>query len=373
MESARRWSGFVCPDCRFVFRVPRDHDGQGVVCPSCRRLLKIPQPGDRPPPLVVPLRTSVVEQEQQPTEEVRTGTSGNRRRKKRSRKTDDQSWDSSAVVSRRSGKGEKRQMFWMLVGGGAFFALILGFVLLAMLGGNKNDPAVVVTAAPVVILPAEPEAMSDVAFLTAAEPLTRKFFQAKNVDEMLPLVRNPDTAAPRMRGFYQEGKIKSVGMAEFNTTSFVTRMGSALCVQIRTVDFEDKFLAFFETADGLRIDWESWVGWSEMPWEAFMAAKPTTAHVFRVRLSSVDYYNMAFADEGKWQSFFLESPDSGQALYGYAEQGTALAASLKPTPDVKWIPLMLSLRYPPNATSQKLVIIEKIIAESWVEETIATP
>ena len=372
MESARRWSGFVCPDCRFVFRVPRDHDGQGVVCPSCRRLLKIPQPGDRPSPLIVPLRAPVVEQEPAPAEAPRTG--GNRRRKKRARKTDDQSWDSSAVVSRSSGKGEKRQMFWMLAGGGTLFALILGFVLVAMLGGNKIDPAAGIPAVvPPIVLPAVPETMSDAAFLTAAEPLARKFLEAKGVDEMLPLVRNPDTAAPRMRGFYQDGKIKASGMAEFNTTSFVTRMDSAMCVQIRTPDFEDKFLAFFETADGLRIDWESWAGWSEMSWEAFMAAKPATAHVFRVRLSNVDYYNMAFADDAKWQSFLLESPDGSQALYGYAENGTSLVASLKPTPDVKWIPLMLSLRYPPNATSSKQVIIEKIISESWVEETIATP
>ena len=52
MESARRWSGYVCPDCRFVFRVPRDHDGKGIVCPSCRRMLKIPTALDVAPPLL---------------------------------------------------------------------------------------------------------------------------------------------------------------------------------------------------------------------------------------------------------------------------------------------------------------------------------
>ena len=46
MESASRWSGYVCPDCRFVFRVPRDHDGKGIICPSCRRMLRIPTSAD---------------------------------------------------------------------------------------------------------------------------------------------------------------------------------------------------------------------------------------------------------------------------------------------------------------------------------------
>jgi hypothetical protein len=374
MESARRWNGFVCPDCRFVFRVPRDHDGQGVVCPSCRRLLKIPLPGDRPPPLVVPLRAPMVEKEQpqQPDEAPRSG--GNRRRRKRSRKSDDHSWDNSAASTRRSGKGEKRQMFWMLAGGGTLFALVLGFVLMAMLGGGKTDPTAATPAiVPSMLPPAAPETMGDAAFISAAEPMARKFLEAKSIEEMLPLVRKPDTAAPRMRGFYQDGKIKPAGMAEFNTGSFVTRLGSAMCVQIRTLDFEDRFLAFFETADGLRIDWESWSGWSEMPWDAFMAGKPVTAHVFRVKISTVEYYNNAFTDDAKWQSFFLESPNGGHAIYGYAEQGTSLAASLKPSSDVRWAPLTLSLRYLPDATSPNQVIIEKIISDSWVEQTNDKP
>jgi hypothetical protein len=355
-----------------VFRVPRDHDGHGVVCPNCRRLLKIPLPGDRPAPLMVSLPTPGVEEAEQAAEEPHAG--GDRRRKKRVRMTDDQLWDSTAESTQGSSMNEKRQMIWMLAGGGALFALILGFVLEAMLGGKKSDSASVASAVvPPIAQPAVLEKISDAAFLSAAEQLARKFLEAKGVDEMLPLVRNPDTAAPRMRAFYPDGSIKAVGMAEFNTNAFVIRMGSALYVRIRTVDSEDKFLAFFETADGLRIDWESWVAWSEMPWEAFMAAKPATAQVFRVKLSAVDYYNMDFADDAKWQSFFMESPDGSQTLYGYAEIGSTLSVNLKPPSDAERIQLTLSLRYPPNASSPNQVIIEKIISESWVEESTATP
>jgi len=50
----RRWSGYVCPDCRLVFRLPMEHDGKGAVCPGCARMLRIPGPGEKLPPLVVP-------------------------------------------------------------------------------------------------------------------------------------------------------------------------------------------------------------------------------------------------------------------------------------------------------------------------------
>ena len=55
-EKARRWGAFVCPDCRFLFRIPGDHDGLGIVCPSCRRMLRIPKDGDAVSPLIKPIK-----------------------------------------------------------------------------------------------------------------------------------------------------------------------------------------------------------------------------------------------------------------------------------------------------------------------------
>ncbi len=51
--SKRRWSAYVCPDCRLVFRIPTDHDGRGVVCPCCARMLRIPSAdGPLSPPVL---------------------------------------------------------------------------------------------------------------------------------------------------------------------------------------------------------------------------------------------------------------------------------------------------------------------------------
>jgi hypothetical protein len=55
-EKARRWGAYVCPDCRFIFRIPMDHDGIGTVCPSCRRMLRIPKEGDSVAPLMAPIK-----------------------------------------------------------------------------------------------------------------------------------------------------------------------------------------------------------------------------------------------------------------------------------------------------------------------------
>ena len=376
MESARRWSGFVCPDCRFVFRVPRDHDGQGVVCPSCRRMLRIPSSGDLPPPLVVPLRTPQVND---PATASDPRHRDKRRRKKKSHQSENHAWDSSSGHAPPSVRQEKRQMFWMLVGGGTMFVLIVAGVLVAMLGGEKppTPPSNSETAKPAPPLPeATPPSKSqwnEAAFLAEAEPLTAKFLAATRIEDLLPLVRNPGIAEARMRIHYPEGTIDAPGMAEFNTETRTAHHGTLTTLKVRPHGRDDQILAFSETPEGIKIDWESWVGWSDMPWAKFLESKPATGQVFRLFLSPVDYYNFGFSDDRKWQSYRLESPDGAHSLFGYAERESALNARLRPTTDAKKSAMTLSLKFPESGTPRNQVIIGEIVADDWITETPAPP
>jgi hypothetical protein len=364
MENARRWSGFVCPDCRFVFRVPREHDGRGVVCPSCRRLLKVPLPDDVTPPLVVPLPANA-------------STKGQKKRRKgRSRRRNDHDWENADHEAGHSSRRTRRQMTWMLVGGAALFALIVAGVVMTMLNGGKAPPVGTLPSAAPPIPPQEKAAdapLSDVAFLTAAEPLAAKFLSATSIAELLPLVRNPQTAEPRLRSMYPDGKIEAPGMGAFNPTSEVTRHGQAMTVKVRTRELDEKPMAFFLTTEGLKIDWESWVGWSEMPWDEFLTTKPVAGKLFRVWLSPVDYYNFAFSDDLKWQSYLFESPDGEHSVYGYVERASELDNRLRPSPDVKKTPLVVTLSFPENATSRNQVLVGKVVAEGWTLETEESP
>jgi hypothetical protein len=360
MENARRWSGFVCPDCRFVFRVPREHDGRGVVCPSCRRLLKVPLPDDATPPLVVP----------PPSHDGKK-----KRRKSRSRRLAGHDWESTDDQTHQSSRRTRRQMTWMLAGGAALFALIVAGVMMIMLDGGENIP---VLPPPAVQLQLPPEdaasaELSDVALLAAAEPLAGKFLSATSVADLLPLVRNPQTTEARLRSTYPDGKIQAPGLDAFNSTREVIRHGGAMTVKVRTRSLDEKPLTFFTTPEGLKIDWESWAGWSEMPWDEFLATKPVSKKLFRVWLSPVDYYNFAFSDEGKWRSYQLISPDEEHAVYGYVERGSAIDKLLIPSPDAAMTPFTVTLAFPANTTSRNQVIIGKFIAEGWTIETEESP
>jgi hypothetical protein len=272
-------------------------------------------------------------------------------------------------------------MLWMLISGATFFAVIVAATLMAIC--RKDLPAAPL-AQPACDQPAarsiKPEAApvaatqpSEETFLAAAEPVTRKFLEARRIEDMLPLVRNPGVAEARMRRHYPDGKIDAPGMTEFDTEGSISRHGTISSLKIQTCDYQEKSISYVETPQGVKIDWEGWVGWSEMPWQEFLASKPTTGKVFRVTLRAVDYYNFNFADDKKWQAYRLESPDRAHALYGYAEQGSVIQTKLRPPPDSKPMPFMLALKFPANAASGNQVLIEQCLADGWVLETEPSP
>jgi hypothetical protein len=341
--------------------------------------MRIPTAGDRPAPLVVPLHALT-------PEEAQLGaipSQHSRRRKKKSRSSENPSWDAdTGAKTRRSGRAEKRQMFWFLAGGSTLLVVILGVIFMATFASDNAPPApspaqtAQPSEAPAGPGPDRPNAvpdLSDAAFLAAAEPLAKRFLEARKAEDLLPLIRNPDVVGPRVMQYYQNSAITPVGLSAFNSQNEIVREGVTLLVGLRTKDFEEKAMVFVNTPQGLLIDWESWVGWSEMSWEQFLKTKPTTPHLFRVNLNQVEYYNMSFSDEGKWQSHRLLSPDGMASIYGYAERGSVTNSKLHVPPDSTSVPFTLLIRFPDSGEFRDQVIIDKVLAEGWVLDKTASP
>lgn len=216
-------------------------------------------------------------------------------------------------------------------------------------------------------------AMSDLEFDQRVEPLAKRFLEARTVEEMLSMVREPERARPRMKHWHPDGTVSPPGLLEFDTLGEVVHRGNAHMTVVRTRDFEERVISFFETADGLKVDWEAWVGWSEMPWSEYKSKRPAEPKVFRVVVKPSEYYNRDFSDEVKWKSFRIESPDGLESMYGYADAASELAARLKPPSDTGVMMVVLRLRFPESATSGEQVLIDEILAEGWVLESEGAP
>jgi hypothetical protein len=329
--------------------------------------MQIPGTGDIPPPRVI---APTLPAEQEAAGEVKHLELRKRRSSKSTSRSSDPNWEKSQKLSR-SRRMEVFGMRGMLIAGVLVFAAIVSGLVLLMrddvpaVANREKSPTE--EATPKVTSPRPLVSKNEVLTPELAEPLAKQFLEATTVDNLLPLVRNPKVVESRMKDFYEGGRVQPAGLLKFNVSEAVTTKGDHMTFSVLTRDQGEKQICFVTTPDGIKVDWESWVGWSDISWQKFLSTKPSTSHTFRVIVSPVDYYNFGFSDESKWQSYRLESPDMEHGLYGYVARDSELINAMRLNADQTTAPFILTLRFPPDSNSNTQVEIEKLICEGWVE------
>lgn len=377
----KRWSAFVCPDCRVIFRLPGDSHGEGVTCPSCRRLLRTPREGENPPPLNASLQKIDFVEDDFSYPQGEAGT--RRKRKKISMEGERLAWEVNYASMRFSRNKEKLTLRsfagWILV-----ISVMLGITYFLMISDepiqspeNVAEKADFQEIAEIPILLndeqlEEPIEMPKILqrgeheFIASAQPIAETFLTATTVEQILPLIRDLERVKPQILAYYPDGKIKPTGLSKFNATDAISYLGSHASVVILTPESEYKHLAFVDGADGLKIDWESWVGWSEMPWDKLIESRPTSPMLVRAKLKWMDYYNFGFSDESKWRSYQLLSPNEEQSLFAYAERNSSLDQVLRPAEKSIFIHVTLKIRFPDNGEKRNQVVIVEHVSDGWV-------
>lgn len=372
----------MCPDCRFVFRVPRDHDGTGIICPGCRCMLRIPQPGDQTVPLMAPLKKIGVSGDSAGAPEVpKRG-----QRKKKQTQAEQPDWEASAGTWRSNRNKGRRATLQIAAWAGSMAAIVLVIGLIMKLTGEEQAGKGEITP-PVqdqfddligqaLLVPDEeledqvelPKVMkrSENEFLAAAEPMAKTFLEATQLSEILPVIHDRKRVEPLMRKYYPTGKIEPTGLSKFNTSGQVSYKDSFAAVSLLTPDYERKQLAYIDGEDGLKIDWESWVGWSEVPWDELKEKKPAKPVLIRTMAKWVDYYNFGFADENAWRSYRLVSPDGETTLYGYVERNSLLDQRLRPGEAGSTVAVTLKIHFRKDEQAPNQVVIDEYVADGWV-------
>lgn len=203
-------------------------------------------------------------------------------------------------------------------------------------------------------------------FLALAKPMAETFLAATSINQILPLVRDGEKMKAKIYDYYPNGKIKATPLYKFNASKQVSYKGSSAAVTVLTTDLEIRQLAFVDGKDGLRIDWESWVGWSQIPWDKLIESKRIQPTLIRTNLRTVDYYNFGFADDSKWRAYQLSSPDGAHTLYGYVERGSLLDERLRPSEKSVAVAVTLTIRFPDVPETNNQVVIHDLISDGWL-------
>lgn len=205
----------------------------------------------------------------------------------------------------------------------------------------------------------------------AAQDLLQRFLQVESWRDKLPLVVDADRVKVAMREFYESARSQEpdtpgpARQASFriNNTEVLlfsyasTRPGNATDVAL-----------IARPGESFKVDWESFVGASEMSWPEFKKQRPTEPKLFRVYAQFDDYYNYEFSDEKRLHSLHLTSPDGLYFIYGFCAQDSAVGRTLSSLQagGATRMALTLRLAFPPAAESDHCVHITGVVANRWL-------
>lgn len=211
----------------------------------------------------------------------------------------------------------------------------------------------------------EKAAATDVAQM---EDTLKNFLQAKTPAEALRWVYQPEKIAPKLEAWLAGGAYKVPGYKSMlDEVSTRSENGHEITgLTVRDGNFEKRSVALVKTPEGYRMDWESWMGWSEMSWSDFKKQKPPTAKLFRVIVAVSDYYNFNFKSEPEWSCYRLESDDGEGFLYGYVHRASAIDEKLRPVGGAAKRKLILRLKFPGDPQTDNQVLIDEFVTDGWV-------
>lgn len=215
------------------------------------------------------------------------------------------------------------------------------------------------------------ETASALALIERLERAVSGYLSASTVEEKSSYVRHRERVLPLMRDHYRRHEllgeefesIEDLRAAEVENYPFFG-------VDVKVAGKTDvKLLLIEDCEDGeLRFDWESEVSYQPMAISDYVGKKPTDVMEFRVYAELDSFYSYEFSDQDRYKSIKLTFRDEDEFLFGYVERGSMQERGLTAILEGKEneFPLLLRLRFLPDTRSRRSVLIEEVLATSWV-------
>ena len=158
--------------------------------------------------------------------------------------------------------------------------------------------------------------------LPDALAVTTSYLTANNLEDILPLVRNPGDVATAIASTWQP-LATPPGWAATNAEQWVVEHKNGRAVGklvVRRPDHRPFHAFFIHQPDGaIVLDWEATTGHGTATFDE-LAAGTGDATIVRGLLTSADFHTTAFP-EADWRAFRLRSPDRQETIWVYAKRG----------------------------------------------------
>lgn len=199
-----------------------------------------------------------------------------------------------------------------------------------------------------------------------ARDILTKFTSITDLEEFRSVVRFPDETMPLIKKWYETKPIVGDEIKEVGYGGRVNVDGHMASITLQMADYSLRQVAIEKTADGYRIDWQSWVAWTEIDWDLLFEKRPIEPKTVLVNCVLDSYYNRYFNDDTKWAVIKLTNPQSERTLYGYIDRENLKLMRFVADLAKGAISARLQIQYPEDAVAGEQVIITDHLANGWV-------
>ncbi len=211
-------------------------------------------------------------------------------------------------------------------------------------------------------------------------PIINGFLEAKAPAEILSFIRDSDRVSPLVEDYYERNEFKPLIDYSLDVNSWVIS-DHFISFNITLADHSIKPIAVELVKESVRVDWESWVGYSEENWEKFIENKQQKPTLMRLLIKPDFYFNYDFSNSQEWACFELLSDSNSPTLYGYVKRGSEVHEELKIYEQINPLKAsprataadnphktaVIQLAYPPEPKTENQVLITGFLFDGWVE------
>ena len=395
-NAKQNWEGLVCPVCRFVFRVPMNHNGAGVVCPACAHLLQIPSVDQRR--MVANARAQTSSKASVSRyglkkdigdmmfKETPGGASSDiaddlepldaslqpKQLIDDSCEQDDAypglpAWEQDRPVA---ASEPISALTWILSGSLLGVSIVVVSIWLMV---QSIDDDITYDASDAVAEPQKDISSIDTRqaeesrMMKESKKVVVEFLEAKTEADVEGLIRTPEVSVPRLRAWYDRDPWVTPGVRVVGHKNSIIINGDTITMDVQLDNFDIKKIAVVKTVAGYKVDWESWVAWTSVNWQELFDLRPTDPVEVRVLCKRVNYYNRVFNDSTKWFAVRLSHPYSDKSIYGYIDsESPQFHRFITDLVREKEVSATLKIRYPQNSPVGNQVSIIEHIQSGWV-------
>ncbi len=196
-----------------------------------------------------------------------------------------------------------------------------------------------------------------------------KFLNSEDLETKIDLSRSSNRVSQLMRSHY---KNNNDGPIAYRRISLAGEEGTGIIdgfyiIKVSFPDFSILPVVLALEENKIVVDWESFVGYSELTLKEFISNKPEEPKLFRLHANSDDYFNFQFSEE-EYRCLYLRNPEDTESVYGYIKRGSVADGQLSRIAEsgqsIRF--LTLKLRYPKKIGGKTQTIIDEIVTSGWL-------